>query len=221
MADPTSTVLPHMRVPGEPAVYVLGSFERRVTLYSQQVRALNLGDHAKALALKEQALGAHIRVFGETHPRTATALSNLGGTHMDVGDHETALLLARRSLDIRRNALGEEHPDTADSFANVSAVETRLGHHKLALEHAQLALDILAKVQGPEHSRTLDTVLVVVDKWVRFNRPASAYRLLESWLKKLPLEHPRRAALAARLRELPAPGRRKGSTTSKRSKKRS
>ena len=42
MADPTSTVLAHMRVPGEPAVYVLGSFERRVTLYSQQVRALNL-----------------------------------------------------------------------------------------------------------------------------------------------------------------------------------
>lgn len=42
MADATSIVLQHMRVPGERAVYVLGSFERRITLYSQQVRALNL-----------------------------------------------------------------------------------------------------------------------------------------------------------------------------------
>ena len=31
-----------MEVPGEPGVFVLGSLERRVTLYSQQVRALNL-----------------------------------------------------------------------------------------------------------------------------------------------------------------------------------
>lgn len=68
---------------------------------------------------------------------------------------------------------------------------------------------------------TLDTMVVVVDKWLRFKRPDSAYHLLESWLKKLPPDHPRRAALAARLRELQAPGRRKGSTTKKRSKKRS
>src|SRR5262249_19132808 len=31
-----------MRVRGMPRVFVLGSFERRVTIYSQQVRALNL-----------------------------------------------------------------------------------------------------------------------------------------------------------------------------------
>lgn len=35
-------ILTHMSVKGEPGIYVLGCFERRVTLYSQQVRALNL-----------------------------------------------------------------------------------------------------------------------------------------------------------------------------------
>ncbi len=35
-------LIQHMEVPGEPGVFVLGCFERRVTLYSQQVRALNL-----------------------------------------------------------------------------------------------------------------------------------------------------------------------------------
>jgi tetratricopeptide (TPR) repeat protein len=181
-----------------------------------------LGDHAKALALKEQALRVHIRVFGETHPKTATAVNNLGAAHQDLGNNETALVLARRSLDIRRNVLGEDHPDTASSFANVSAAETCLGHHKLALEHARRALDILAKVQAPGHSITLDTMLAVVDKWLRFKRPDSAYRLLESWLEKLPLDHPRRASLTDRLRTLPVPsGRRKAPATSKRSRKRS
>ncbi|WP_052518850.1 FAD-dependent oxidoreductase [Archangium violaceum] len=35
-------ILRHMEVPEEPGLYVLGSFERRITLFSQQVRALNL-----------------------------------------------------------------------------------------------------------------------------------------------------------------------------------
>ena len=37
-----STILQHMSVPGEPGTYVLGCFEGRVTIYSQQIRALNL-----------------------------------------------------------------------------------------------------------------------------------------------------------------------------------
>src|SRR5689334_6768797 len=35
-------ILKHMVVPGEDGLYVIGCFERRITLYSQQVRALNL-----------------------------------------------------------------------------------------------------------------------------------------------------------------------------------
>lgn len=42
--SPTSAplILQHMGVPGERGLYVLGSFEGRVTIYSQQIRALNL-----------------------------------------------------------------------------------------------------------------------------------------------------------------------------------
>jgi hypothetical protein len=35
-------IIERFRVPGYPAIYVLGSFARHQTLYSQQVRALNL-----------------------------------------------------------------------------------------------------------------------------------------------------------------------------------
>jgi len=181
-----------------------------------------LGDHAKAVALKTQALRICNHVFGESHPMTATALNNVGGAYRDLGDHEKALEFARRSLDVRRSVLGDDHPDSGSSFANVSEVETSLGHHRIALECARCALDILIKALGPAHSRTLATVLVVVGKWVNFNRPDSAYRLLESWLKKLPLDHPRRAAFIVRLHGLPIPaGRRRPPSTSKRSRKRS
>lgn len=40
--SPESQFLEHMKIPDVPGVFALGCFERRVTLYSQQVRALNL-----------------------------------------------------------------------------------------------------------------------------------------------------------------------------------
>ncbi|UQA57507.1 FAD-dependent oxidoreductase [Polyangium aurulentum] len=55
-------VIEAMRVPGMPRVFVLGSFERRVTIYSQQVRALNL---AEALfRAGEIEPGARVAVVG-------------------------------------------------------------------------------------------------------------------------------------------------------------
>jgi hypothetical protein len=55
-------MLTHMEVKSEPGLYVVGCFERRVTLYAQQVRALNLVyalSHEKRLDA-----GASIAVVG-------------------------------------------------------------------------------------------------------------------------------------------------------------
>jgi NB-ARC domain/Tetratricopeptide repeat/Pyridine nucleotide-disulphide oxidoreductase len=55
-------VLTHMEVKGEPGLYVVGCFERRVTLSSQQVRALNL---VYALHHEKQlGAGASIAIVG-------------------------------------------------------------------------------------------------------------------------------------------------------------
>lgn len=51
-----------MQVPKMPSVFVLGSFERRVTLYSQQVRALNLVE--ALLSLGRLGPGRHVAVIG-------------------------------------------------------------------------------------------------------------------------------------------------------------
>jgi CheY-like chemotaxis protein len=82
----TRQLLQHFQVPGatpevaaEP-IYVLGSFEQRVTLYSQQVRALNLV-HA---LFEERRLAAGSRVAviggGASGVTAAVALAHLGAT---------------------------------------------------------------------------------------------------------------------------------------------
>jgi tetratricopeptide (TPR) repeat protein len=55
-------LLRQMEVPGEPGVFILGCFERRVTLYSQQVRALNL-IHA-LFAEKRLREGSRVGIVG-------------------------------------------------------------------------------------------------------------------------------------------------------------
>jgi NADPH-dependent 2,4-dienoyl-CoA reductase/sulfur reductase-like enzyme len=73
-------VLLHMSVATEPRLYVLGSYETRVTIYSQQIRAFNL---AYALASVGQ-LGANSRVAvvggGVAGVTFAAAASRMGGT---------------------------------------------------------------------------------------------------------------------------------------------
>lgn len=62
MTATVDTALQGMSVPGFPRVYVLGSLERRVTVYAQQVRALNL---VYALqACKRLTSGSRVAVVG-------------------------------------------------------------------------------------------------------------------------------------------------------------
>ncbi|MFL5358174.1 FAD-dependent oxidoreductase [Archangium sp.] len=55
-------VIRHMQVPEEPGLYVLGCFERRVTLRSQQVRALNLVHALRETGRIRQ--DSHVAVIG-------------------------------------------------------------------------------------------------------------------------------------------------------------
>ena len=82
----TRQLLQHFQVPGATpdaageSIYVLGSFERRVTLYSQQVRALNLV-HA-LFEERRLAAGARVAVIGggASGVTAAVALAHLGAS---------------------------------------------------------------------------------------------------------------------------------------------
>ena len=69
------TVLQDMEVGGWPGVYVLGCLDRRVTVYSQQVRALNLA----AALVEGKKVGPGDRVVVTSMDRRSTAHANASG----------------------------------------------------------------------------------------------------------------------------------------------
>jgi tetratricopeptide (TPR) repeat protein len=84
-------VLQHMEVPSQPGIFILGSLERRVTLYSQQVRALNL-IHA-LLTTERLKKGQHVAVLGGgAAGLTAAAGAALHGCSVTVLERMHTLL---------------------------------------------------------------------------------------------------------------------------------
>ncbi|NRD53806.1 tetratricopeptide repeat protein [Corallococcus exiguus] len=91
MRNPLRDILKHMEVPTLSGVFLLGCFERRVTLYSQQVRALNLV-HA-LFACKRLKPGARVVVVGAgAGGMTFAAGAALRGCKVDLLEQRNALL---------------------------------------------------------------------------------------------------------------------------------
>ena len=91
----TETLLKHMQVPDWNLYYILGSFERRVTLYSQQVRALNL----IWSLFEEQRLakgGTIAIVGGGAAGLTAAAAATYLGADVTVLERNSTLLPIQR-----------------------------------------------------------------------------------------------------------------------------
>lgn len=113
-------ILMHMRLPGEAHLYVLGCFEQRVTLYSQQVRALNLVD-----ALAEQ--GVLLRdsrvavVGGGAAGLTAAAGALVLGARVTLFERKAQLLSLQRGTRTRHL-----HPHIYD-WPHPGADERRAG----------------------------------------------------------------------------------------------
>lgn len=99
MTSPTQRwekILDLMSVPGYPGLYVLGSFAKRVTLYSQQVRALNL---VEALCKTQRlAPGAAVAVIGGgASGMTAAAAAAVRGLGVHLMEQFSLLLRLQRN----------------------------------------------------------------------------------------------------------------------------
>ncbi|HYI01870.1 ATP-binding protein, partial [Hyalangium sp.] len=103
-----SEILKQMEVPGEPGIFVLGCFERRVTLYSQQVRALNL-IHALFTEKRLQTGSRVAIVGGGAAGMTAAAGAAVRGCEVTLLEEQTELLLL-----FRNNRLRWLHPHIYD-----------------------------------------------------------------------------------------------------------
>ncbi len=59
------------------------------------------------------------REFGEAHPDTLMAMSNLAETLRAQGELSRARELHERVLEVRRRVLGEDHPETLRARDNL------------------------------------------------------------------------------------------------------
>ncbi|MBN1209468.1 MAG: tetratricopeptide repeat protein, partial [Myxococcaceae bacterium] len=133
-------ILLHMEVPKEPGVFVLGSFERRVTLYSQQVRALNL-IHA-LFAERRLKDGDRVAIVGGgAAGMTAAAGAAVRGCKVTLLEQAEDLLLLFRNNRLRwvhPHIYDWPEPSSEDEQAGLPLLDWRAG------EAGQVAEQILA-----------------------------------------------------------------------------
>jgi tetratricopeptide (TPR) repeat protein len=142
---------------------------RALTIYTEHKGANHPGTHhasyrlgrlllslclfEEAAPLLEEAARGSLEVFGNEHPRHATALEALAMLRMCQGEPGQAEKLARQALALNVAALGDRH-------TKVAGTHERLGHILLserkltaAAESWEQALAIVRDVLGSEHPR--------------------------------------------------------------------
>ena len=112
------------------------------------------GAYESGLRLYQRQREAYRRLFGEHHPDTVDALSNLAGAHFVSGDLDGARRLQEDVVAIRRVTPGAEHPDTLTAMANLAATRSIQGDLGGARDLQREILEVRARVQGTEHPKT-------------------------------------------------------------------
>jgi tetratricopeptide (TPR) repeat protein len=121
---------------------------------NQQVTQLyQQGQYAAALPLAQKALAIREQLLGANHPDVATSLNNLAGLYQAIGNYGEAEPLFQRSLTIREQALGSDHPRVATSLNNLAALYSDMGNYTEAQPLYQRSLAIFEQALGSDHPR--------------------------------------------------------------------
>ncbi len=118
----------------------------------------DLGKHAEALAVLEEALRIQEATLGPDHIDTATTLNHIGNVRLAQGRHSDALVLFERCLHIKRRALGDRHASTASTVVNIGTTLQGLGDAAGALRRFDEALIVQRAALGPEHPSLANTL---------------------------------------------------------------
>ncbi len=111
-------------------------------------------DFAVAKTCFERTLAIRRKIFGEEHPFTAFALSDIEALLTDRGDYAAARPYAEKVLEIVAKAYGEEHAHTATAVNNLAVLHTNMGDYATAKTYYEQALAIRLKVASAAHPDT-------------------------------------------------------------------
>ena len=94
------------------------------------------------------------KTYGDAHPSTALALTDVATVLRDLGETEGARLHLEAALQIDQQAFGAGHPQVVADLNNLAQVERELGDHDAARNHFEQALAIAEASLGEDHALT-------------------------------------------------------------------
>jgi tetratricopeptide (TPR) repeat protein len=172
-------LLQHMEVPEERGVYILGCRERRITVYSQQVRALNLV-HALCVEGWVQA-GSRVAVVGAgAAGLTAAAGAALRGCQVTLLEEKSDLLPLwrnNRSRWLHPHIYDWPQPGSEDPKADLSVLPWTAGRAEEVADQILADWELLAGEHGVEVETGARDVLL---------QPATGAKRVLSWNGKRP-----------------------------------
>jgi tetratricopeptide (TPR) repeat protein len=135
--------------------------------------ALALGPEP-GIPLLIRAVTIDRHTWGERHPETATAETNLSGLLLAAGRLTEAVRMGRAALAGFEATLGADHPRTAGAASNLADALRASGDRAAAERLYRRALEIDERAYGPQHPETLDDVRNLADFLRETGRAAEA-----------------------------------------------
>ena len=135
----------------------------------------HVDDRNEVLQLKNEVLTRRLRVLGERHPDTISAMENVAATLQDMQNFGYALELIKHAFELRREILGEDHVKTLQTMLELVSALRQMRRLDAALEFGRQCVSINAKVFGSAHPNTLaamEELSCVLNDMHRFDEAA-------------------------------------------------
>jgi CHAT domain-containing protein/tetratricopeptide (TPR) repeat protein len=139
-----------------------------------------LGRYREALSVDERRLRLSIRLLGEKHPDSISALRSLAVSYSNSdGDYIRALPLLEKALRLRTEALGEQHQETLALMTDVANAYGFSGREADALALYEKELRVITAAYGAADARTLDALLLIAISYSDMGRESEALPIFE------------------------------------------
>ena len=127
-------------------------------LMDQAEARIARGEYARGEDTARQLVEEARRIFGNSHPDTATSLNVIADAQLRQGKYADAQKNFSAALNIYEQRLGLEHVSTAAALNNLALVLEKLGDYPTAESLLRRSLRILEKDLGKQHQDTATTL---------------------------------------------------------------
>jgi serine/threonine protein kinase len=158
----------------------LASMDRLAGAYS------SVGEHRKAIDLRQRRLEIGKATFGPDHPETLAFMSGLADAYLYGGQWDLSVPLYEQVLDKRRSICGPTHPATLGTMHYLAMNYADVGRFQDSMALHTKVLDGLDAKYGPRHESTIWPMMTFARACQRAGALDRADQLLREALELIP-----------------------------------